>query len=181
MQALACGDGRAQRDTSKISETHIDSMNLLQFQTYYKSQQVPLQWLPFLRALACELGTVADVETLQKIMSGTGARFAAEALEYFENAQTLAELEQGLNEFWLRTNWGWVELKEEDAHVSIAHFAAPLEEAFGSESLGWSASVLEGFYSHVFISLGAKPSFMTHLVQHSAQGLALHFHFGEKR
>ena len=79
-------------------------MNLLQFQTYYKSQQVPLQWLPFLRALACELGTVADVETLKKIMSGTGARFAAEALEYFENAQTLAELEQGLNEFWLRTN-----------------------------------------------------------------------------
>ena len=156
-------------------------MNLLQFQTYYKSQQVPLQWLPFLRALACELGTVADVETLQKIMSGTGARFAAEALEYFENAQTLAELEQGLNEFWLRTNWGWVELKEEDAHVSIAHFAAPLEEAFGSESLGWSASVLEGFYSHVFISLGPKPSFMTHLVQHNAQGLALHFHFGEKR
>ena len=153
-------------------------MNTTELQSYVRAQQVSLQWLPFLRAFAAELSDLTDTEGLQALMAGVGQRVADEARDYFEQAQTLPELEEGLNEFWAHTNWGWVRLKEEGGHVSIVHSAAPLAEAFGDEALSWSPALLEGFYNSVFGSLGAKETMTVRFSGQEADGLCLRFQFG---
>lgn len=143
---------------------------------YFRTQQVAQQWLPILRSLAVELAERADVADLRQLFTQVGARFAIDVEQRFVGVQTLAALEQGLNEFWQGMNWGWVSLQEAKANVDIFHYAAPLAEAFGDEQLEWSVGLLEGFYQHVFKTLGAGDAMQVEAV--GGEGIDLQFRFG---
>ncbi|MEN9868883.1 MAG: hypothetical protein RL748_4473 [Pseudomonadota bacterium] len=145
-------------------------------QQYFRNQQVSTQWLPILQALALELAERADVADLRQLFTQVGARFAIDVEQRFLEVQTLAALEQGLNEFWQSMNWGWVSLQEAKANVEIYHYAAPLAQAFGDEQLEWSVGLLEGFYQHVFKTLGAGDAMQVEAV--GGDGMDLQFRFG---
>ena len=125
------------------------------FKNYLRTQQVSLQWLPVLRALATELSANASEQGLRRLFFKVGERFAKDVEARFAEVQTLEELEDELNQFWTQINWGWVNLAEADDAIEIVHQAAPIEESFGEEALPWSVGLLEGFYQTVFTVLGA--------------------------
>lgn len=131
-------------------------MNPPNLESYFRSQQVSLQWLPVLRAMALELSATARPEELRLLFFKAGGRFAQDVQAQFIHIKTLTELQEELNIFWAQINWGWVNFTETDAAVNITHQAAPLAEGFGDESLGWSVGLLEGFYQNIFIVLGAS-------------------------
>lgn len=149
-----------------------------EFRSYFREQQVSLQWLPLLRALAAELGSREEPETLRQLFSSIGQRLAGEAVNHLENLSTLAELQGGLNEFWFRMQWGWVRLSEGREQIEIVHHACPLAEAFTDEALGWTCGFLEGYYQAIFAQMGAADQMRVRLVGVSDDGLTLNFELG---
>jgi hypothetical protein len=153
-------------------------MPIAQLESYFRGQQVSLQWLPMLRALATEMAQHTSTEDLRFLFFKVGQRFAGDTGDFFESVQSLTELEDGLNDFWMRINWGWIELKEEEEHIEIAHYACPLAEAFGDEALPWSVGLLEGFYESVFHVLGASDDIVVREVKDASNGMHVVLRFG---
>jgi hypothetical protein len=153
----------------------MDNTNL---EAYFRSQQVSLQWLPILRALAEELATRADPADLRQLFFQVGDRFAKDIDARFEGVETLEQLEQTTNELWQQLNWGWVQLTEGQACVDIMHEAAPLAEAFGEETLDWSVGLLEGFYQHLFKVLGAGDTMQVQAIGGASNGMDIRLRFG---
>ena len=149
-------------------------------QNYFRGQQVSLQWLPVLRAMASEMSAHTEAKDLRNLFFKIGERFANDTGELFQGAQSLAELEKSLNDFWSQINWGWVDLNEVKGHVDITHQAAPLAEAFGDEAFEWSIGLLEGFYQRVFSVLGASDTMVVRGVGESAEGMNVHLRFGRQ-
>lgn len=145
---------------------------------YFREQQVSLQWLPVLRAMAVELSAQADDAQLRQVFFSIGQRFATDAQALLTPAQSLPELEAQLNDFWRRINWGWVVLSEEEGFVAIVHQASPLAEAFGEDSFGWSVGLLEGFYQHIFMSMGADAAMRVVCIDEGFQGMDLRLRLG---
>ncbi len=150
------------------------------FQDYFRQQQVSVQWLPVLRAMALEMSAHIDARELRHLFFKIGERFAKDAENVFQGVQTLAQLEERLNDFWGRINWGWVALKEADGAIDIVHQAAPLAEAFGDEAFNWSIGLLEGFYQAVFDGLGAGDTMAVRSVDESASGLDVYLRYGRQ-
>lgn len=146
-----------------------------EFRRYFREQQVSLQWLPVLRALAAELESRESPEVLRSLFSAMGQRLASEAGAQLGDPDTLAELQQSLNDFWSQMNWGWVTLTEQAGSLEILHHAAPLAEAFGDEALVWSCGFLEGFYQATCQGLGAQASLSVQWVDMADEGSTLVF------
>ncbi len=147
-------------------------------QNYFRRQQVSLQWLPVLRAMASEMSEHTDAEDLRHLFFKIGERFAKDTGDLFEGVESLAQLEEGLNDFWSQLNWGWVELSEVQGHIDIAHRAAPLVDAFGEDAFAWSIGLLEGFYQSVFSVLGASETMVVRDVGESSGGTDVLLRFG---
>lgn len=146
--------------------------------TYFREQQVSLQWLPFLRAMAAELSDQTDPHTLRTLFASVGRRFAHDAHEGFDSIQTLAQLTDAINDYFAHIHWGVVQMAEVGGAVIVDHFAAPLAEAFGDESLTWSIGFLEGFYQSLFILLGANPATPVVALDDECDGMHLKLRFG---
>lgn len=144
---------------------------------YFRSQQVPLQWSPILRALADELRANAqgDDATLKTLFRAVGYRFATDMAKRFEDANTLEDLGYVFNELWTETNWGTVDLAEQGDHIAIEHRFAPLAQAFGDDSLTWSVGLLEGFYQAGFSHVGAGKDLSVRFSGTENDGLRLIF------
>lgn len=153
-------------------------MEIDKLQDYFRGQQVSLQWLPVLRALALEMSAQAETGELRQLFFRMGEHVANDAGTQFEDVRTLKQLEDALNDFWSQINWGWVELKEIKACIEIYHQASPLAEAFGGEALGWTIGLLEGFYQTVFKVLGAGEAMVVRGVGESAGGMEIRLRFG---
>lgn len=139
-----------------------------------------LQWLPVLRALALEMSVHMEAREMRHLFFKIGERFAKDTEHFFQDVRTLTQLEENLNDFWARINWGWVDLKEADGAIDIAHQAAPLAEAFGDEALNWSIGLLEGFYQAVFDGFGASDTMAVRSVDESSSGLDVHLRYGRQ-
>lgn len=147
-------------------------------QNYFRGQQVSLQWSPVLRALAAEMSAHSDPKDLRRLFFKIGERFAKDTEGLFREVQTIAQLEESLNDFWFRTNWGWVDLNEADGSIFIMHQAAPLAEAFGDDALEWGIGLLEGFYQSVFNVLGASDSLVVRSFGELNDGMNIRLRFG---
>jgi hypothetical protein len=153
-------------------------MNSNHLESYFRGQQVSLQWLPVLRALASEMAQHSEASDLRRLFFKIGQRWASDTQEFFQSTQSLGQLEECVNDFWMRINWGWVEFSDMQDHVEIAHFAPPLAEAFGDEALPWSSGLLEGFYQHLFHALGASDTMSVRAVDDGCTGMSIRFHLG---
>jgi hypothetical protein len=149
-----------------------------QLENYFRAQQVSLQWLPMLRAMATELAAHTDASDLRRLFFKIGQRFAADTGDLFQSAKSLTELEEYLNDFWMRINWGWVEFAENESYIDISHHASPLAEAFGDGALPWSVGLMEGFYQSVFHVLGASETILVREVMGLSSGMDVRLHFG---
>jgi hypothetical protein len=145
---------------------------------YFRAQQVSVQWLPVLRAMAAELAGTADDSDLSRLFYSIGERMAGSAEDHFQDVQTLDQLEQRLNGYWAHVNWGWVAMSEAKGGMEIIHYASPLAEAFGPGNLNWTAALLEGFYQTIFKVLGAGDRMMVRRVGEAAEGMEIHLRFG---
>ena len=114
----------------------------------------------------------------RKLFSKIGARFAKDAEDFFQNAETLAQLEAGINDFWIRINWGWVNFTESEDAILINHQASPLAEAFGDDALNWSVGLFEGFYQAIFERLGAGHVMTVRCVDGSSSVLDVQLRYG---
>jgi hypothetical protein len=141
---------------------------------YFRSQQIPLQWSPLLRALGQELVVNADKQALHQLFFNVGSRFATTVLPQFSGITTLKELNEALNSVWTPMSWGYVELTEATTAIEIEHRYAPLAEAFGDEMLDWSIGVMEGFYQAVFRSFGASEKMTAKYVSEKSDALQIH-------
>ncbi len=153
-------------------------MKIDTLEDYFRGQQVSLQWLPILRALAYEMSANAETQELRSLFFKIGEHFANDAEDRFQGVQTLVQLEEHLNEFWSQINWGWVDLKEVKSYIEISHQAAPLAEAFGNDALEWSVGLLEGFYQSVFKVLGASETMVVQGIGESSNGMDIRLRFG---
>jgi hypothetical protein len=153
-------------------------MTIVNLESYVRGQQISLQWLPVLRAMATEMSEHSKAADLRNLFFKIGWRFGKDTEHLFEDAQSLSQLEDSLNDFWSRINWGWVKLSEAKGHIDIAHQAAPLAEAFGDDALGWSVGLLEGFYQSIFSVLGANEAMLCRSVDDSAIGMNVQLRFG---
>lgn len=153
-------------------------MTATPLENYYREQQMSLQWLPFLRAMAGELSDQTDAQTLRQLFSSIGERVAQESREAFEGIGTLGALTSALNDYLSRINWGVAEISEVPAGITIDHHGAPLAEAFGDEALVWSIGFLEGFYTTLFGLLGAGTSMRVRALDDECEALHLRFRFG---
>ena len=142
-------------------------MTIVNLESYVRGQQISLQWLPVLRAMAVEMSEHSKRAELKNLFFKIGWRFAKDTEHLFNEAKTLPQLEEVLNDFWSQINWGWVKLNEAEGQIEIAHQAAPLAEAFGDEALGWSVGLLEGFYQSIFSLLGANDAMVCRSVDDS--------------
>ena len=147
-------------------------------QNYFKGQQLSLQWSSVLRALAAEMSSRSEPKDLRRFFFNVGERFAKDTEGLFRDAQTIVQLEEALNDFWFRTNWGWVDLSEDNGSIYITHQAAPLAEAFGDDTLQWVVGLLEGFYQSVFNVLGASDSLKVRSLDESSHGMSIRLRFG---
>ena len=145
---------------------------------YFRGQQISLQWSPVLRALAAEMSSHSDPKDLRNLFFKIGGRFAKDTESLFREVQTIAQLEESLNDFWFRTNWGWVDLNEENGSIYITHQAAPLAEAFGDDALEWVIGLLEGFYKSVFSVLGASDDLVVRSSGELSDGMTIRLRFG---
>ena len=145
---------------------------------YFRGQQISLQWSPVLRALAAEMPSHSDPKDLRHLFFKIGGRFAKDTEGLFREVQTIAQLEETLNDFWFRTNWGWVDLNEENGSIYISHQAAPLAEAFGDDTLEWVIGLLEGFYQSVFSVLGASDDLVVRSLGELSDGMNIRLRFG---
>ena len=128
--------------------------------------------------MAPEMTAFAGAEELHGLFFNIGQRYASGPVSQFSAFNTLEELEQRLNVFWLEQNWGWVRLTETKDGIDIAHQAAPLATAFGDESLQWSVGLLEGFYQAVFTVLGASDQMTVRNVGVGADGMDIRLRLG---
>ena len=149
-----------------------------QLANYFRAQQISLQWLPMLRAMATELAEHTEASDLRRLFFKIGQRLAAETGDLFQSAKSLTELEEYLNDFWMRINWGWVEFTENESYIDISHHASPLAEAFGDGALAWSVGLMEGFYQSVFHVLGASETIVVREVMGLSSGMDVRLHFG---
>ncbi len=147
-------------------------------QNYFRGQQVPPQWSPVLRALAAEIVYHFEQDDLRRLFFKVGERFAKDTELIFRDVQTIAQLEECLNDFWFRANWGWVDLCEADGAVLINHQAAPLSDAFGDDTLEWGVGLLEGFYQSVFNALGASEGLIVRSYGNLTDGMNISLRFG---
>ncbi|RKP47840.1 cellulose synthase [Pararobbsia silviterrae] len=106
-----------------------------------------------LRALADEFDTQLGVPELRALMSRIGARFAR--AKPLGPCATLDDVELALNRVWAALDWGWAEIADLSEHLSVRHFCAPLEGAFGANGAVWASAFLEGVYQRWFADLGA--------------------------
>jgi hypothetical protein len=153
----------------------------IELASYFRSQQVSLQWMVVLPALALELGDYANPQDLRRLFFNVGQRLAAASandLEGVDSLDSLDSLELRLNGFWGHLNWGWVDLQETGGFIEIAHHASPLAEAFGNASLEWSVGLLEGFYQSVFRVLGADDKMLVKALPSEANGMTQRLKFG---
>lgn len=154
------------------------AMTIVNLESYVRGQQISLQWLPVLRAMATEMSEHSKASDLRNLFFRIGWRFGKDTEDFFEGVQSLSQLEESLNDFWSRINWGWVNLVEAKGQIDIAHQAAPLAEAFGDESLEWSVGLLEGFYQSIFGVLGANEAMVCRSADDSCTGINVHLRFG---
>ncbi len=120
---------------------------------YFARQQCSTQWGAFLTAFANEFGQQIPVAELRVLMARLGNSMAQNIP--VPGGNTIAELEESINELWFDMNWGWARLVEKDTGLYIEHHAAPLQGAFGDQALAWSPAILEGIYAHWFSAMGA--------------------------
>ena len=149
-----------------------------ELESYFRSQQVSLQWMAVLPALALELGEHANPQDLRRLFFNVGQRLAAASASDFEGVDSLESLEARINGFWAHLNWGWVGLQETGGFIEIAHHASPLAQAFGNASLAWSVGLLEGFYQSVFRVLGAGDKMLVKALPAEANGMTQRLKFG---
>jgi Cellulose synthase subunit D len=142
--------------------------------SYFRSQQIPLQWSPILRAMAEELVANADTQALHQLFFNIGSRLAGSVKSQFADQNTLTDLNESLNSLWASMSWGFVELRETSTAIEIEHRFAPLAEAFGDDMLTWSVGLLEGFYQAVFRSFGASDKMATKYLLEKSDALNLH-------
>jgi hypothetical protein len=153
-------------------------MTIVNLESYVRGQQISLQWLPVLRAMATEMSEHSNASDLRNLFFKIGWRFGKDTEHFFEGVHSLSQLEESLNDFWSRINWGWVSLVEAKGYIDIGHQAAPLAEAFGDESLGWSVGLLEGFYQSIFGVLGANQAMVCRSAGDSCTGINVQLRFG---
>jgi hypothetical protein len=120
---------------------------------YFARQQCSTQWGAFLAAFASEFGQQIPVAELRVLMARLGNAMAQSIPVPAGN--TIAELEESINDVWFDMDWGWTRLVEKDTGLFIEHHVAPLQGAFGDQALAWSPAILEGIYAHWFSTMGA--------------------------
>ncbi len=115
---------------------------------YLSDQQCSRQWKLFLRVWAEELSSQWTLAEFQNFMGRLGTRFARQIP--IGPCQTLDDLQLAMSRVWMDADWGWVALEQQQDHLRIRHFCAPLRAALGDESSVWSPAFLEGVYQEWF-------------------------------
>jgi hypothetical protein len=120
---------------------------------YWREHARPDAAEQVLRSALLELLRHVGAEQLRALCFASGVRLATE--NPLGKVEKLSELETAACRFLAGRGWGWLMVEEHQESVDLVHGCAPLRAWFGEDNLGWSAALLEGFYSEWLRQLGA--------------------------
>lgn len=121
---------------------------------YLVERQCSTQWKDFLGALAVELSSQLDENSLCTLMRGVGVKFASQ--HPLPPCETVIDMQHAMSSVWDRMRWGRTVIAEQDTALQIVHLASPLHAAFGDAAALWASAFLEGVYQQWFVQLGAS-------------------------
>lgn len=130
---------------------------------YFEQQHCSKQWRLVIASLGEVLATV-DAELRQSLMQRTGQQMAQSLSLPVQ--QSLAALNQQLNEFWFDLDWGYVEIGLRQDALYLEHHHCPVP--FGrcdSHAYVALSQLLEGFYSYILEQQGGDTSAKVVFVQ----------------
>jgi len=119
---------------------------------YYEAGHCSMQWRGFLHALANEFSDALPWHDLRRLMARIGARYASDyPLERYE---TLDEWCLAVNRCWQKNDFGFAVVRDQNRHLEIRHYGAPLFLAMGMDKAQWAVGFLEGVYYAWFVQAG---------------------------
>lgn len=119
---------------------------------YYEESHCSMQWRGFIHALANEFSDALPWQDLRRLMARIGARFAADyPVESYEN---LDDWCLAANQSWRRNDFGYAVVRDQNRHLEIRHYGAPLLVAVGADKAKWAVGFLEGVYYAWFVQAG---------------------------
>lgn len=121
--------------------------------TYARRLQCTRQWRGFLAALGQEFAEALPPRELHALMARIGTRFAVQ--QNLGNCETIAALQDAMNQVWEGLDWGFAELAQTPAGMEVHHRFSPLAAAFGNSEEGWATGFLQGVYQQWFEAAGA--------------------------
>ena len=140
---------------------------------YLRARHIAPQWRLVLPALGQALSAKLPAETLRSLLHSTGEAFAQAAP--VAPAESVARMEDAMNQAWDRHDWGWVGIEDQGDALVLTHHAAPLAMAFGEAALAWAPGFLEGAYQQWFRQLGAGESLRVRQVGQADGTVTLRF------
>ena len=118
------------------------------------------EWRAFLAALANELNTRLDTDSIRLLMRRLGTSMAQSSP--LPTLLLLTDLEAAMNDAWSLMAWGRVELQDRGIELQITHRGAPIESTFGADSRAWAPAILEGAYEQWLRNAGASNRLRVH-------------------
>jgi hypothetical protein len=151
--------------------------NSVALNQYISSRLCSPQWGAFLPLFAVELTQDLTPGHLSQVMRRTGGQFARRhALGAID---TLVDLQAAVNRIWDGLDWGWVEMREAEDRLVLAHYYAPLQIVFGVEHQAWSGAFLEGAYEWWMRQLDADLQLRASAPGESEASDPMTFYFGK--
>ena len=123
---------------------------------YFLSRPIQPQWKDFLQALAQELTEQMGADEIRAFFAVLGKRVAR--ANPIAGGETLSDLENSVNQFLARCDWGWMRVRDLNSSLEFLHSCAPLSAAFGASAMDWAPGFLEGMYTEWLKQSGADES-----------------------
>lgn len=126
---------------------------------YLLESNIAPQWRDWIAALAPVLVDEIGEARAWDLMQRTGSAVARR--RPLRPCETLAMLQETVEEELNRLNWGWAKFSVRGSGVDIMHGAYPFAPAPDDPAGSWFAAVLEGLYTEWLSALSGNPELTT--------------------
>lgn len=124
---------------------------------YYRRQQFKPGWQSLMEVIFSGILASADEADSRDFLRLMGSHLAEKTP--LPDAQTVGDLEDGINAVLSHFDWGWVQVEASEQEILLTHYAYPPAPDPDNEPV-WSlslATVLEGVYATWLLAQGGAP------------------------
>lgn len=138
---------------------------------YFRRRQYQSGWQDLLDIMISGITANAGDEDRRQFLNLMGSRLAARFP--LPQAETVGDLEDGLNRLWSDFHWGFVRLRPGETDLTLIHHAFP-PAATGAQEEEWTAglaAILEGAYAEWLSAQGGQSHVALRWQRDGAEGI----------